>query len=89
MAVSDDTVKADLVEVRCLELQHLVNTSSVDSVSGLADLLVVALTAEAGSDQLLTVLIKKIECGLVSTCRNLDQFGKAVSDLCLGQCLQE
>ena len=89
VAVGDDTVKTDLVKVRCLELQHLMNTSTVDGVSSLANLLVIALTAEAGSDQLLAVLVKKIECGPVSTCRDLDQLGKAVSDLCLGQGLQE
>jgi hypothetical protein len=89
MAVGDDTVKTDLVKVGCLQLQHLVDASTVDGVSSLADLLVVAFATEASSDQLLAVLVKKIECGLVSTCRDLDQFGKAVSDLCLGECPQE
>jgi hypothetical protein len=89
VAVGDNTVKTNLVEVGGLKLQHLVNTSTVDGVSSLADLLVVALTTKARSNQLLAVLVKKIECGLVSTCRDLDQLGKAVSDLCLGQSLQE
>lgn len=89
MTVSDDTVKADFVKVGCLQLQHLVDASTVDGVGSLTNLLVVALTTKAGSDQLLAVLVKKIECGFVSTCRDLDQLGKAVSDLCLGQCLQE
>lgn len=89
MAVSDDTIKTNLVKVRCLKLQHLVDTSTVDGVSSLTNFLVVALTAEAGSDQLLTVLVKKIKCGLVSTCRDLDQLSKAISDLCLRQGLQE
>ena len=89
MAVGNDTVKTNLVEVGGLELQHLVNTSTVDGVSGLADLLVISLTTKAGSDQLLAVLVKKVECGLVGTCRDLDQLSKAVSDLCLGEGLQE
>ena len=89
MAVGDNTVKTDLVKVRCLELQHLMDTSTVDGVGSLADLLVVAFTTKAGSNQLLAVLVKKIECGPVATCRDLDQLGKAVSDLCLGQSLQE
>jgi hypothetical protein len=89
VAVGDDTVKTNLVKVGCLQLQHLVDASTVDGVSSLADFLVVALTTEARSNQLLAVLVKKIECGLVSTCRDLDQLGKAVSDLCLGQGLQE
>lgn len=89
MAVSDDTVKTDLVKVGCLQLQHLVNARTVDGVSSLADLLVVAFATEACCDQLLAILVKKIECGLVRTCRDLDQLGKAVSDLCLRKSLQE
>ena len=89
MAVGDDTVKTDLVKIGCLQLQHLVNASTVDGVSSLANLLVVAFATEASSDKLLAVLVKEIECGLVSTCRDLDQLGKAVSDLCLREGLQE
>lgn len=89
MAVGDDTVQTDLVKVGGLQLQHLVDASTVNGVCGLANLLVVAFATEASSDQPLAVLVKKIECGLVSTCRDLDQLGKAVSDLCLGEGLQE
>ena len=89
MAVRDDTVKTDLVKVGGLELQHLVDTSTVDGVSCLTNLLVISLTTKAGSDQLLAVLVEKVECGLVCTCRDFDQLCKAVSDLCLGEGLQE
>lgn len=89
MAVGNDTVKTNLVEVGSLKLQHLVDTSTVDGVSGLTDLLVVTLATKAGSNQPLAVLVKKVECGPVATCRDLDQLGKAVSDLCLRESLQE
>jgi hypothetical protein len=89
VAIGDDTVQPNFMEVGCLKLQHLVNTSTVDGVSGLANFLVIALTTKAGSDQLLAVLVKKIERGPVCARRDLDQLGKAVSDLCLGKCLQE
>ena len=46
VAIGNDTVQADLVKIGCLELQHLVNTSTVDGVSGLADLLVISLTTK-------------------------------------------
>ena len=89
VTVGNDTIKTNLVEVGCLELQHLVDTCTVNGISSLANFLVITLTAEAGSDQLLAVLVKKIERGLVSTCRDLDQLGKAVSNLRFGQGLQE
>ena len=89
VAIGNDTVEADLVKVGSLKLQHLVDTSAVYLIRGLEDLLVITFTAEAGSDQLLAVLVKKVECGLVCTCRDLDQLSKAISDLCLGKSLQE
>lgn len=89
MAVRNNTVKTDFVKVGCLQLQHLVDASTIDGVSGLTNLLIVTLATKASSNQLLTVLVKKIECGLVSTCRDLDQLGKAISDLCLRKSLQE
>lgn len=89
MTVGNNTVKTDLVEIGRLELQHLVNASTIDGVSGLADLLVITFAAEASSNQLLAVLVEQIECGLVSTCRDLDQLSKAISDLRLRKSLQE
>lgn len=38
MAVCNDTVETNLVQVWCLELQHLVDSSTVDGVGSLADL---------------------------------------------------
>jgi hypothetical protein len=67
VAVGDDTVKTDLVKVGCLELQHLVDASPVYLIRSLANLLIVALTTKAGSNQLLAVLVQQVECWLVST----------------------
>lgn len=50
VAVGNDTVETDLVEVGRLELQHLVDTSTVDLIRCLENLLVVALTTEPRSD---------------------------------------
>jgi hypothetical protein len=50
VAVGNDTVETNLVEVRCLKLQHLVDTSAVYFIRCLEDLLVVTLAAEARSD---------------------------------------
>src|SRR5690242_8312079 len=68
VAIGNDTIKTDFVKVGRLQLQHLVDASTVDGVSRFTDLLVVTLATEASSNKLLAVLIKKIECGLVSTC---------------------
>ena len=50
MAVGNNTVETDLVEVGRLELQHLVDTSTVDLIRCLEDLLVITLTTESRSD---------------------------------------
>ena len=39
MAVGDDSVQADFVQVWCLELQHLVDALSIDLVRCIADFL--------------------------------------------------
>ena len=47
VAVGDDSVKANLVKIGRLKLQHLVDTGAVYFIRGLQNLLVVTLTAEA------------------------------------------
>lgn len=89
MAVSDDTVKTNLVQIGCLELQHLVNTSAVDLVGSLEHFFVVALTTKTSCDELLAVLVQQIKCRLVCACGDFDQLGKAISDLAFWKCLQE
>lgn len=82
MAVGNDTVKTDLVKVRSLELQHPVNTSTVNPVGGLGNLLGGAVgTTEASLNELLAVLVEQVECLEVSAGGNLDQLCEAVADL--------
>ena len=85
VAVSDDTVETDLVEVRSLQLQHLVDAGAVDLVRSLADLLggIVAAT-ELHLDELLAVLVEKVERPQVGAARDLDQLCETISHLRLG-----
>jgi len=85
VAICDDSVQADFVEIRCLQLQHLMDAFLVDLIRCLADLLGCAIRApETSLDELLTVLVEQVECVEVGTSRDLDQLGEAVSDLCDG-----
>lgn len=86
MAICDDSVKTNLVQVGGLKLQHLVDTSPVDRIGGIGNLLRRAIcTAEAGLDELLAVLVQKVEGVKVSASGDLDQLCKSVSDLSLGK----
>lgn len=89
MAVGDDAVQTNLVEVGCLKLQHLEDTGTVYLIRCLANLGVDVVTTEARGDQLLTVLVEKLESWPVTACGDLDQLCEAVSDLCFWECLQE
>lgn len=83
MSICDDSIETDLVEVGCLELQHLVDTSSVDLVSSLLNLGWRSIgAAKACLDDLLAVLVEQVERRQVGTRRDLDQLGESVSDLC-------
>lgn len=82
MAVGNDTVKTNLVEVGRLQPQHLVDSLTVDLVGGIPDLLRGTIgTTEAGVDELLTVSVQEVEGIQMGTGRNLDELGKAVPDL--------
>lgn len=90
MTVGNDTVETNLVKVRGLELKHLVDTSSVDLVGRILDLLLSTVgVAESSVDELLGVLVEKIECGQVSAGRDLDQLCETVPDLRSGKCAEE
>lgn len=89
MTICNHTVEPNLVKVGCLKLQHLVDTSPVDRIRGLENLLVVTLATEASGDELLTVLVQQVESRLVSTGRDFDQLCKTVPDLSLGKSFQE
>jgi hypothetical protein len=89
VAIGDNTVQTNLVEIGCLELQHLKDTGAVDLIRCLSDLGIDIVATESRCDQLLAVLVKKLECGPVAAGRDLDQLCKAVSDLCFWECLEE
>ena len=90
MTVGNDTVKTDLVQVWSLELQHLEDTSTVDLVCSIIDLLLGAVsTTEASADELLAVLVEQIESWEVTTSGDLDQLCESVSDLSLWKSAQE
>ena len=90
MAVCDNAVETDLVKVRGLELEHLVDTSPVNPVGSILDLLLSTIgVTESGVNELLGVLVEKIECGQVSTAGDLDQLCETVSDLRSGKSTEE
>jgi len=82
VAVCDNAVETDLVQVGGLELQHLEDTSAVDLVRSLTNLwLGIVCAAESRVDQVLTIFIEEVEGGQMSTARNLDQLSETVSGL--------
>ena len=90
VAICDDTVKTDLVEVGGLELEHLVDTVAADRVTCLGDLLgCTVLATESTGDDLLCVLLEELESLEVGTCGDLDQLSESVADLAFGKCLEE
>lgn len=90
VAVSDDTVKTDLVEIGSLKLQHLVDTVAAELVCGLLDISgSTVLAAETGLDELSAVLLQKLKGLQVCTCGDLDELRETISDLRLGECAEE
>ena len=82
MPISDDSVQADLVQVGGLQLQHLMNTFSVDLVRSLNDILgSTILASKAGVDQLFAVLIEQVEGVEMRAGRDLDKLGEPITDL--------
>lgn len=90
MAVGNDSVKTNFVEVGGLKLQHLVDTSAVDLVGSIANLLGSTITTtEASGDELLTVLVQQVEGVEVGTGGDLDQLCETVADLSIGESAEE
>ena len=86
VAVGNDTVETDLVEVGRLELQHLVDARAIDLVRGLADVIsCIVTTTELCVDQLLAELVEEIECSEVGAAGDLNQLCETVPYLPLGQ----
>lgn len=90
MAISDDTIKADFVQVGCLELEHLVDARFVDQISGSSHLVRRMIsTTEAGDDKFRAVLLQEIKGGQMRTSRDLDELSESVTDLSFRQRSQE
>lgn len=90
MSVCNHSVQANLMQVWCLKLEHLENAITIDLIGGVDDLLAgTVFTSKAGVDELLAVLVEQVESVEMGTCGDLDQLGKAVTDLCLGQSAEE
>ena len=63
MSISNDSVKTDLVQIGRFELQHLVDSGSVDLISCLSDFDRCSISStKAGINELLAILVEKVEC---------------------------
>ena len=85
----NDTVEHQLVQVARLEPEHLLDSALADVITNVLQLLVVVLESVSGLDELLSVLDQKVPDSLLGNGTDLDQLGGSVSDLTLGQSLQE
>ena len=90
MTVCNDSIQPDLVEIRGLQLQHLVYAFLVDLVRRCSDFFRCAIrAAKSRVDELLAVFVQEVEGSQVRACRDLDQLCKAISDLCGGEGAKE
>ena len=90
MAICNDPIQSDLMQVRRLQLQHLVDPLPVDLIRRLDQLLRTPIrSAKALLNQLLAVLVQQVKGVEMGTSRDLDQLREAVADLGRGQRSQE
>ena len=90
MAICNDPIQSDLMQVRRLQLQHLVDPLPVDLIRRLDQLLRTPIrSAKALLNQLLAVLVQQVKGVEMRTRRDLDQLREAVADLSRGQGSQE
>ena len=85
----DNTVQHQLLQVARLEPEHLFDSALADVITDVSRLLFVVLETVSGLDELLSVLDQKVPDSLLGNGTDLDQLGGSVSDLTLGQGLQE
>lgn len=82
MAICNDPIQTNLVQVGSLEPQHLQNALSVDVIGRLAYFGPCSIaTTETRVDQLLAILVKQIEGIQVRASRDFDEFRKPIADL--------
>jgi len=89
MTEGDNTVEHQLVQVARLEPEHLFDSALADVITDVSQLLVVVLETVSGLDELLSVLDQEVPDPLLGDGGDLDELGGSVSDLTLGQGLQE
>jgi len=90
MTICNDPIQSDLMQVRRLQLQHLVDPLPVDLIRRLDQLLRTPIrSAKALLNQLLAVLVQQVKGVEMRTRRDLDQLREAVADLSRGQGSQE
>ncbi len=62
MSISNHTIEHQLMQVRRLKLEHLIDTSPADLVRSNLDLLAGAISpAKRSANQLLTILVKEVK----------------------------
>lgn len=86
MAICNDSIESNLVEIGRLQLQHLMDAFSIDLVRCVADFIGSAIAAsEPSANELFAILIQEIKGRKMGARGDFDQLGKAVPDLCRGQ----
>jgi hypothetical protein len=90
MAICNDPIQSDLMQVRRLQLQHLMDPLPVDLIRRLDQLLRASIrSAKTLLNQLLAVLVQQVKGVEMRTSRDLDQLREAVADLSSRQGPQE
>jgi hypothetical protein len=90
VAVGNDSVQHNLMQIRRLQQQHLINARPANLIRNLLNLRVRLVGAPKGrADELLAVPVQQVIRLLVRARRDLDELGEAVADLRDGEGAQE
>lgn len=82
MAIGDDSIKHNLMQIRRLQQQHLINPRPTNLIRDLLNLRIRLIRPSKGRpDQLLAVPVQQVVRLLVGARRDLDELGEAVADL--------
>src|ERR1700730_7660165 len=82
MSISDDPIQSNLMQIRRLQLQHLMDAFPINLIRSLDQLPRTAIRSpKTLLNQLLTVLIQQVESIEMRTSRNLYQLCETVTDL--------